>query len=1748
MNKKQIRLFQRFSAAALSFVLLAASVNVVQAQSETVAPPVPLIPGKATVSGMNIASVIDGTDYTAEDGLGKDSSGTNNIVRTFDTVTYTLTYTTAMKSGADQPAGYTEGNLYFYAILPNTTIAEAQFDISSISSWATVQELQQGNDVVLTGFRHLDNGDQPVAIPGAGTLSIPVVIKASPNGKKIQPSFKVWLDGDEVSGTKNAEAQAFTVTAIPSLNVALDSATGGETYGVKTSSQGTVLGNGIIQDFSAIIQIGSKDTAKGVEAPAGPISFILNLEGTHTVNSEKADAAKPKMAYINTTDGTADITYADNGDGTVKVTVSNYSVPEISSDMGTPIDFIKLNIGVFQEQPEVIPNNEKYEIVVTDTDLSANGVSGVPIAEATPNTNDNQTVTDDDRAINVAEDINGNFYGACAVGTDMYNVADYSAYTQKNEIINHRIDANSSNQKELGEKVIVSAMSETVGSKNKNPFTSISNAITAADILIKINPDILELPDEDSWTLDIENNSKDISNAKLKIRYAAKPDGSDWKNVTEAKEATTRDLVYYDSRKEMKAANATCLGVVFEVRNLNIYGKTKDRIGVYAFYQFQVKNDAKLLRSNAIGWACYSARLYSSKIYTPTVDDHVETSSEKKAYIEEGIETSKTGSWNAERTSSADWNPCGYDADGLKTTDTKDGLIGNSFYVTGLTANSVYSIESKDSSGQTKSVYDVSNGDKQVDLALTPTIIATNDAPIAIAYQVRAYSGTQLTGTSVLGGVYNAKTRKVEGGTEIEPTAVKKNASGYVNYYFYIPSIRPSEIETLHVKFNISADEVKNGQSFSARSWFSYDEENTSLDKLSSALFSGTSYSVIKIGEMRFSKTVVTDGATAATGTTAAAKNGLTYQIGMQNTSAIDIENMKVLDILPYNGDLLGTNYNGTYSVKSILLALNGSTAQDNDIKLYYTESDIVKAADYNAASADPTDGNWTEAISTGTDTDPVYSVPEHPTAVLITGKIATGSKYTLNLPFDVSRALGSMGNEASVSSPNLPEVLHVNGTETKVERAVNIINTLADIATNNTNVIWPEGNNYVEILTAKRGYRLPDSISVKAGGNELTPAADPSAPGEGEYGYDVSTGKVLIDGTSVTEDIEVIATAVPVYSLTNKLTSITTDQSISQTIENGTNYSETLTPSKGYELPDTITVTIGGNTFTAVSGTISNGISYDRTTGMVSISGAGITDNVIIQADAVKTKCTVHFVSGEGGTVTGGADQIIDYGTAAASGASAVSAEGSTCIGWEYSYTGFDGKTYAGTVADYTSVSIYAKEVTFKAVFAGTSNLSVTADHGFVSAAAGSQPAETGSMTNASVAIIETEDGKFPGISSFTAQDHYELSTVTVRDKSGNVAGTLDIAKAEPQTLIVDGVERIFTVAVSDDKKTGTVMTENVGTGLIINCGFAPKSYTVTNMLYGLSVGTTGSDTATYGKDYSESINPLYVSGMKYVQPETISVKIDGIELKQSNDPANPKSGEYGYDMATGKVLISGEEIVGPVEISASASAAVENNLTDMISNNPQNSIVVGTEYKEILSSNAGYRNPDSITVTVGGTVLTQSADPANPSAGEYGYDKNTGQVIIPEGSVTGSILVNAKAVKTVHVTSTIENGHNLNGDSTIVDKDKGYKTVLQANDGYELPDEITVTIGDNIYKVISGKVMDGISYDRSTGILTISPDMLKGDVTFNAVCSKITSANKKSNGVNTGDANGNIMSFVFLLLTALAIAGGTVLARKHD
>ena len=143
-----------------------------------------------------------------------------------------------------------------------------------------------------------------------------------------------------------------------------------------------------------------------------------------------------------------------------------------------------------------------------------------------------------------------------------------------------------------------------------------------------------------------------------------------------------------------------------------------------------------------------------------------------------------------------------------------------------------------------------------------------------------------------------------------------------------------------------------------------------------------------------------------------------------------------------------------------------------------------------------------------------------------------------------------------------------------------------------------PYGTDYSITITGNpsAGYNHPTSVSVTVGGVAI---------GGSAYTYTSSTGKLVIKGEYITGDIVVTATCpARTFSFTTSLTNGTADPS-SATLTYGVTKTITLTPSTGYVMPDSVTMTRGGSAYT--------GFIYDKELGGVQIPGTDITGDVVL-------------------------------------------------------------------------------------------------------------------------------------------------------------------------------------------------------------------------------------------------------------------------------------------------------------------------------------------------------------------------------------------------------------------------------------------------------------------------------------------------------------------------------------------------------
>ena len=143
-----------------------------------------------------------------------------------------------------------------------------------------------------------------------------------------------------------------------------------------------------------------------------------------------------------------------------------------------------------------------------------------------------------------------------------------------------------------------------------------------------------------------------------------------------------------------------------------------------------------------------------------------------------------------------------------------------------------------------------------------------------------------------------------------------------------------------------------------------------------------------------------------------------------------------------------------------------------------------------------------------------------------------------------------------------------------------NITKNLTNLTLNGSTTAKTDTTTNVTLVPIN-GYGLPDTITVTGT----------------TYTYNKQTGVVAL--TNPTGDVSITATGkVVTYSITKNLTNLTATGAT--TINTATNASVTLSPSSGYELPDSVTVT--GATYT-----------YNKQTGVISISNP--TSNVTITA-----------------------------------------------------------------------------------------------------------------------------------------------------------------------------------------------------------------------------------------------------------------------------------------------------------------------------------------------------------------------------------------------------------------------------------------------------------------------------------------------------------------------------------------------------
>lgn len=260
----------------------------------------------AAVSRLRLTDRITGTaPFDADNERGDDKDENNDIVRSYDTVTYDYEYTLTPDSTMDY---YRRTRVGFRFELPYPK-DKVTFDAEKMG-WVdhtpgyepklTTETINGTVTQVYTCYRLLEPTSQtPTVNPGTSAISLAVAVKGAPHGYRFHPTVKAWPAWDASNPTNTGtHPQAVdtpadvTVSAKLNLNVRMvnygnvdrgvfDFSSGAANAPNRTEGKVTGLGLGVV----LVTEMRWPDRTKGLkglEAPSGRITYRLRLSNQYS--------------------------------------------------------------------------------------------------------------------------------------------------------------------------------------------------------------------------------------------------------------------------------------------------------------------------------------------------------------------------------------------------------------------------------------------------------------------------------------------------------------------------------------------------------------------------------------------------------------------------------------------------------------------------------------------------------------------------------------------------------------------------------------------------------------------------------------------------------------------------------------------------------------------------------------------------------------------------------------------------------------------------------------------------------------------------------------------------------------------------------------------------------------------------------------------------------------------------------------------------------------------------------------------------------------------------------------------------------------------------------------------------------------------------------------------------------------------------------------------------------------------------
>ena len=926
----------------------------------------------AYVSAAIVKSIQDGqAPWDADNTDGNDTDDHNLRVRSFDYINYTLEYTTAITNEwqnvdtADIQVELTlpmspkqaEFNMQAMNWLQNPATTYYYTDGTTSTAW------NQDKDVtkqVLTGYRHLDNNQDTNSIPGSGTLSVGIHVKAATSNDTIAPSFKLWIDD---TGPVDVEPDTIQVTSEPRYNIQLLRNTRLDDLAYFDFYTGDVLR----EDFDGAVHaryemygigvtirnVDADHGLKGIELPSGEITFDLNITSTvngipQQPNSEYAPLLWDYNENQSSTEGKwhrkmgASTTFVNSG--------CCYQLPYNSSsdklhgcpsggtfiltqDAADPQQYhIRLNNYDFDWENFIFPTYTAQQQTTSNPDIPGNvymfSTAFVQIAAQFP-----RSVSDTENVqINAIVD---NFHTTSAAGklvtdevldTDnrvgfgltLYAPGSISKHVNYASVPGGAINA------VFYDGTAYSALDNNVGIRQRLLFNNSDNVVTAFNFLFKFDDKALYYPK--GTTVNNAISLSSIGDADYTVLFAAKPDKSGWRDIEEMNATDEENLIYFDSLEKLASDGYTCVGMLCEVRNTKLYPVTGGT-SAYIDTAMMIKSDPSLV--GYVVPVVNDLRVWVNDTPAPRWED--ETLLGDGIY---GVGDASRGhksyeSWytkpfadiyhcdgshcDADPDNMYGYAPSTYE-DGTKTGGHRGGVVyGDSCLLIGAKNSVGITIADRDSQGNVKTVYDLDNGERTVRYSIAPRFEIASANSEASSADMR----DDLKVSVSLPPSIHYKT----GSASVDPQSVETESDGSTTITWVIQNAKVGEdIAPITIACTIGAagtpDDVNNNDAITASARITSSMDQRACTAANGNL-SETTFSVVRLAATSIAKSVeepLTELGEA---------NAWTLNYG--NSSDETVRNARIADVMPYNGDSRGSVFGGSYAVDRVVVDLSNA-------------------------------------------------------------------------------------------------------------------------------------------------------------------------------------------------------------------------------------------------------------------------------------------------------------------------------------------------------------------------------------------------------------------------------------------------------------------------------------------------------------------------------------------------------------------------------------------------------------------------------------------------------------------------------------------------------------------------------------------------------------------------------------------------------------------------------------------------------